>query len=339
MSLLQKEKVNIGIVGVGGYGQRITDAVLKTENLELVACYHPNKEKVDNYAKKYNCHAFYALEEMLKDDQINGVVIITPNHLHFNQIKLAIKYNKHIFVEKPITNRLSEAEDIIKECSKRGLKLMVGHNMRRDGAIRKIKKLIDNKKIGDIVSAEINISHPGGMKFTKDNWRFYGDKCPGGPLIMNGVHSADISNYLFGKAIRVVARVKNLHAPTEAEDTSMLLLELEDGAIVYICNNYNIPATYFIKIYGTSGVIKYDGYSRELSLRGKDIERMPAPTKNILYKKVDALIEQMKEFGDCILKNTIPETSGSEAYDALAIVDAAMISQKENEFIDIGKIN
>ncbi|MBU1179860.1 Gfo/Idh/MocA family oxidoreductase [Patescibacteria group bacterium] len=332
------QRVKIGIVGIGGYGKKLTDAISRAKNLELAACCHPKKETAEECAEKYRCRPFCDFEEMLKDEKINGVIIATPNHLHCEQIKACARNKKNIFVEKPITNKLEEAEEVIRECENKDIIMMVGHNFRRGDAMRKMKQYIDNKKIGDFVSAEINISHSGGMKFDKNQWRYYRDKCPGGPLIMAGVHAAELSNYFFGPAKRVVARVKNLYAPTETEDTSMLLLELESGGVVYICNNYNVPATYFLRVYGTKGILEYNYYKKTLTIQAEDTNREQGAIESIDFKQNDTILEQLEEFGSCILGGKKPETDGKAAFNALAIVEAALLSQKENKFIEVKKL-
>lgn len=334
--MIRKSRVSLGLIGVGGQGEKIVEAVLKTANLKLAACYHYKQEIAEKYAKRYQCQPFYHLDTMLKRGEIEGVIIATPNYLHYEQMKECIKYNKHIFVEKPITNKLSEAMNIIKGAQMREIVLMVGHNLRRHAAVRKIKKIVDGGVIGDLVSAEINLSHAGAMKFTKDKWRFHKNKCPGGSLIMLGIHLADISNYLFGPALRVAARVKKLYAPTEAEDTGLLLIELKSGSTVYLSSNYNTPSTYFIRVYGTKGILEFNRNQGQLTFQGLDIERRPRPLRYVAYdKENDTFLEEMEEFGNCILYNKKPETGGLEAFDALAIVKAALDSQRKNKFVKI----
>ncbi len=329
------KKISLGIIGVGGQGEKIVNTILKTTNLKLAACFHYKKEKAEEFAKKYNCEPFDNLKKMLTDNEIKGVIIATPNHLHYKQIRECLKYKKHIFVEKPITNKLSEAAEVVKEARRKKLILMVGHNVRRNDAIRKIKQLMDSGKIGKLVSAEMNLSHAGGMKISQNNWRFYKEKCPGGPLIMLGIHMVDVSNYLFGEAKRVVSRVKRLYAPTETEDTCLLLVELRLGGIVYLCSNYNVPLTYFIRVYGTKGILEFNRNQGQITFQGMDIERKPCPLEYITYKENDTFLEEMEEFGNCIFYNKKPETGGPEAFNALAIIEAALESQNKNKLIEI----
>ena len=332
---MKKKIVNLGLIGLGGQGEKIASAILACKNLKLVACCHFEKEIADDYAKKYGCLAFISFKKMLQNPLVEAVVIATPNYLHYSQMKLCIAAKKHIFVEKPMTNNCKEAKEIVKQCNASKLVLMVGHNFRREGAIRKMKELIDKGKIGKFVSAEINISHSGGLKFTKDNWRFYQKKCPGGPLIMLGSHAIDTSNYLFGEAKKVAAFIKKLYASTQTPDTSIILAELKSGGLAYICNNYNMPGTHFVKAYGTKGILYFDKNQGVLSFQGEDIDKNPCSLKSIQYKQVNTLQEELEEFGTCILKGKAPETDATAALQVLSVIEAAEESQKKNKFIAV----
>lgn len=332
---MPRKKIKIALIGVRGHGEKIASAILKSQNLELFSCFHPQREVAVEYGEKYGCVPFNKLEEMLSSEKIEAAVIATPNHLHYKQMKICLKNSKNIFVEKPITNDLKTAKKIIAECKRNKKILFVGHNFRRNGAIRKIKELMEKNKIGEFVSAEINLSHAGGMKLTKDNWRYWEKSCPGGPLMMLGVHMADISNYLFGPAKQVAAFSSNLFAPIKNIDTSLMLLKLKAGRFVYICNNYNTPATFFVKVYGTKGVLEYNRNLGTLTFQGPDINRKAAPAELIKFQEIDTILEELEEFGGSILNKTKLETGGQEAYNALAVIKAAIDSSKKNKFINI----
>ncbi|MBI5401569.1 Gfo/Idh/MocA family oxidoreductase [Candidatus Wolfebacteria bacterium] len=332
------KKIRLGIVGLGNHGGKIAAAILKSKNLVLGACCHYKRDEARRFAGKYKCRYFDNLKTMAFDENIDAVAIVTPNHLHFDQLKLCISAGKHIFVEKPITNTLEEAKKIIGQCRKKGLVLMVGHNYRRNGYVRKIGELVDKKTIGEVVSAEINISHGGGMKFTKDDWRYHKYLCPGGPLIMVGIHAAEISNYLFGNAKQVSAIVKKLYAPMQAEDTSGVLIELERGGVVYLCNNYNTPQMHFIRVMGTMGVLEYNKNNNLLTLRGPDRNCASGGVRDIKFSNVDTFLEEMEDFGTSISNKKNPETGAQEAWDALAIVEAALESYKSKRFITVKKL-
>jgi UDP-N-acetylglucosamine 3-dehydrogenase len=329
-----RQKINVALIGIGNFGQKLADTIKKTENLNLRACFHEKIEKAEEFALKNGCKAFSDTEEMFKEN-FEAVIIATPNHLHGKYAMLAIEKNKHLFIEKPIANGINEAEQILNEAERKNIIVMVGHNARRNTAIRKIKEMIDNGKMGKLVSAEINMSHGGGMKFTSDNWRFHKNNCPGGPLIMLGSHAADISNYLFGPAKSVCAAVKNLYAPTEAEDTSMVVLELKMGGLVYLANNYNTPTTYYIRIFGTNGILEYNKNLDTLSFQGPDNGREPASLQKMEFLKNDTILEELKEFGECVLDGKKPETSGKEGLEALKIINAALLSAREQKTVSI----
>ena len=79
-------------------------------------------------------------EALLKRDDIDGVILVTPNAVHREQTVLAAQYGKHVFVDKPIANTIADGEEMIAACQKAGVVLMVGHHMRRSAGYRKVER-------------------------------------------------------------------------------------------------------------------------------------------------------------------------------------------------------
>lgn len=112
---------------------------------------------------------------------------------------------KHVWVEKPIANTVQEADAMIQACEDAGVVLQVGHSLRRAPGIRIIKKAVEDGKIGDLAMIEAHQSHRGGWSLAPGMWRWYLDKCPGGPLNLLGIHQIDIFHYLAGPVAEVMA--------------------------------------------------------------------------------------------------------------------------------------
>jgi predicted dehydrogenase len=111
---------------------------------------------------------------------VQGVLLVTPNHVHADQAIACAQREKHVFVEKPIADKLADGRAMQATCKEAGVILRVGHAFRRLGAARKAKELLDEGVLGRIILTEANFSLPGTL--TPDKWRYYRDTCPGGPL-------------------------------------------------------------------------------------------------------------------------------------------------------------
>lgn len=99
-----------------------------------------------------------------------------------------------------------------------GVTLLVGHQMRRVGAARRTKALLEEGVLGTVVLAEANFSLPGVI--IPDQWRAHRRTCPGGPLMQLGVHHADTLQYLLGPVVRVRGSFARLSTAAEIDDVA-----------------------------------------------------------------------------------------------------------------------
>src|SRR5205807_550930 len=111
--------------------------------------------------------------------------------------------------------------------------------------------------LGLPISLEMVNSHGGAFHFPAQSWRFKKSTCAGGPLTMLGTHSFDTIEYLFGEAQSVFSIVKKVCAPTQAPDTSSCLVEMKNGCLCYLSNNYNVPSCAYLQLHGSEGSVYY----------------------------------------------------------------------------------
>ncbi|MFH1335990.1 MAG: Gfo/Idh/MocA family oxidoreductase [Candidatus Zixiibacteriota bacterium] len=351
--MTKKRIVRLGLSGLGGFSVVIAEAIRRSKNAELISCFDVMPERREATRKKYNCDEEQTYEDLLKRDDIDGVVLVTPNAVHAEQTLLAVQYNKHVFVEKPIANTISDGEQMIEACDKAGVVLMVGHMMRRYSGNRKVKELVDGGAIGKPVMAEANISDKQGWQLTPDKFRWRGDDlgCPGGALMTMGVHQADMFNYVLGPIQSALAFFNKLYIPAEVEDVTATIFQFDSGVLGYLGCNYVSPTSNWLRIYGTEAnlfrttsppsrptfaeylkdVPHADRYTRlELFEKGKNRPtRIPLPIG-------DPILEEIDEFAHCILTGERPETDGKGALAALRLIRAAIESARSGGKVKIG---
>jgi UDP-N-acetylglucosamine 3-dehydrogenase len=336
MILEKSNKVSIAWIGVGGYGKRLWKSITELSNCNVTACFHPKKPILEQAALDMQCRGFDDYDELLDETSINAVVLAIPNEFHFDYTLKALNKGKHVLVEKPITNHSSEAEVLIKTAFEKSLVLMVGHDYRKNGYILKIKDELEAGSLGRIVAAEFNMGHGGGLKFNSSQWRFYGEKCPGGPLNMLGTHMIDVANYLFGEAEFVNGTVKNLCCKSKAEDMSLIQISYKNGIVVNITNLYNSVDTEFINIYGTKGAVHFLKQPEEgLWFQGEDIDCKPAKYKRLCFDNINTSIAIFEDFVSAVLKNRFSSTNSIEALRTVKIMEAAIKSYNQKCLIKI----
>ncbi|MGH7774542.1 MAG: Gfo/Idh/MocA family protein [Candidatus Binatia bacterium] len=338
--------VRVASVGLGRWAKTLADSIRKSDRLKIVSCYSRSEKSREAFSQQYACRAAKSYQELLKDPEVEGVLITTPNNAHAAPILEAAANGKHVYVDKPIAHTMSDALAIDRGCREAGVTLAVGHSARRLKGNRKIKEIIDQGGLGKLVMAECNFSNDRSLELTPDKWRWYRDGSPGGPLIQLAIHHADNLHYLFGPVKTVTAMAKRLYTPAEIEDVSMTLLEMESGQLCYIGSNWASQGTYYTYVYGMDAnlyfTVDFNFWSRsdvvdqhshmEIQHRGSS-EHKPVP----LFQG-DMSREQLEEFADCIRKKGRPEVGGQEAIAALAVVHAAIRSAETGRAVELKEV-
>src|SRR5690606_11210199 len=150
------------------------------------------------------------------------ILITTPNHLHHELAKKALKAGKHVVVEKPFTPSVEEADELIELASKKKLILSVNHNRRWDSDFLTVKKIIEGKKLGEIVDYEAHFDRfrnevPNGWKEDKEN-------AGSGILYDLGSHLIDQALTLFGPPSEIYADLRKQRKDAEVPDNFEVLL-------------------------------------------------------------------------------------------------------------------
>jgi predicted dehydrogenase len=346
--------VRVGLVGIGSWSGVIADAVQQSEKLELVTCFSRTAEKRIAYSRRYGCDQEESYEGLLKREDIDGVLLITPNAVHAEQTEQAARHRKHVFVEKPIANTLVDGKRMIEACRKAGVILMVGHNMRRLAGFRKIKELIDNGAIGKPVMAEANFSHNLGFELTADQWRWTADDsgCPAGSLMTMGVHHADTLTHFFGPIKSAFAYFGKLYIPAPVEDVTATVFRFQSGILGYLGSNYCSLKSNHISVYGTEANLRctiampnvpFNEYLKMWPVMDR-FTQLTIFTLNqdggseIPLPVGDPILEEVEEFADCIRTGAQPETDGPSSLAALALIRTAIESARTGQQVMLSDI-
>ena len=349
--MVKQDKVRVALIGIGSWSAVIANAVQRSSRLELATCYSRTPEKRAAFSKRYGCDQEKSFEDVLKRTDVDGVLITTPNAVHAEHALAAAQQGKHVYVEKPIANTMSDGRKMVEACREAGVVLLVGHDMRRLAGFRKMKELIDQGAIGKPVMVESNFSARLGFELTPDKWRWYGDEsgCPAGALMTMGIHHADTLNHFFGPVKKVFSFFSKLYIPADVEDAEMTTFQFESGVLGHLGSTYASPRANWIRVYGTDAHLicnlslpnlPFDEYLKVWSVvdkytclqlfdKGKDEpETVPLPIG-------DPILEEVDEFADCIRTGRRPETDGEAALAALALVRAAIDSARTDAPVDL----
>jgi predicted dehydrogenase len=318
---MTKTKVRIGLVGVANHGNTILQAIIGSSNLELVSCYDVDENAMQDVAARYGVIATRDYDTLVNDDGIDAVALVTPNHLHRKQVRKAADNGKHVFLEKPIANTVEDGKEIIKTMNNAGRILSIGHNTRRKLTFRKAKQLLNDQIIGRIVGIEANLSRPAGLQEGLPSWKADEKTCPLLPMMQLGIHFVDTIRYLCEPVRSVSCIAGRIAMHGNVYDSTAALLHLQSGIPAALSSYYISPETYFMKIYGTHGVILCKNEYLKLEVT-EDHQKYTRTEDSFPEEGMKSYKEEMTEFADCIIGNKQPETSGEVGLEALAVIEA-----------------
>ena len=341
---MQQQRVRLAIIGTGAWSGAIGHAMLKSEKVELVTCFDPVPEKRKAFSLKFGCARERSYRAVLKRDDVDGVHLTSPNAVHAEQTLLAARYDKHVFVDKPIASTISDGKRMITACRDANVALMVGQHLRRLAGFRKIKELLIAGAIGDFIQVDANFSQNLGFALTPECFRWSGDDsgCPAGALMTLGIHHADLFNYLFGPITDVFSFFSKLYIPAPVEDVTTTILRFHSGALGYLGSNYVSPKALWVYVYGTEANLQCTVTLQELPfeeylLRWQMIDQDTSlqifkkgktGAENIPLNPGNPILEEIDEFAGCIRTGSRPETDGEGSLAALALIRAAIESAR-----------
>lgn len=226
-------KLNCGVIGYGRLGAWHAKNIMRNTRAVLCAIADPVEsvlERAKNETGVEKCYSDYG--DLLADPEIEGVVIASPTKFHFDILMDAITAKKSIFVEKPITYTIEEAEIICKEVEKQKLYLQVGYMRRFDPGHVAAKRMIESGEIGEAIYIQDCQRDPNGPPagYVPES---------GGIFVDMGIHDLDCVRWLMDSEITsiyaqgAVLKHKYLEELNDVDEGQMML-KFANGALGYI---------------------------------------------------------------------------------------------------------
>lgn len=226
------KKVRFAIVGCGRISYRHIEAISANEQAELVALCDLNMDRARERAEGLSVKIYQNYHDMLDQEDIDAVCIMTPSGMHpEHAIDIITKYKKHIVVEKPMALRVEDGEALIRTAQEHGVKLFVVHQNRFNKAITKIKTAVDDKSLGRITMGTIRLRWSRGQAYyDRDPWRGTW-AFDGGALTNQTIHHIDLLQWLCGEVEAVSAVARTQLVDVEVEDSAVAWLRFKSGAL------------------------------------------------------------------------------------------------------------
>ena len=189
----------VAVIGLGNRGRFFVTALKeKKQEIELVAASDCSNERLLKTCDSYAIPAAYDdWREMLDKEELDAVVVSTPDFTHCEIVLEAFKHGNHVLVEKPMALTSTECRKMIEAADASNCFLMVGFVLRYNQFYLELKKAVDSGEIGKLVSANVIDSVSPGGRYFFHNWMRL-KKHTGGLLLQKATHSVDIANWIIG---------------------------------------------------------------------------------------------------------------------------------------------
>lgn len=328
---MAEEPVRFASVGLGWWGKTLADGAARAGAGTPVTCWSRSVEAREEFVAAVGCDAAATLEEVLADDRVEALLVATPHSTHAPVMLAAFDAGKHVFVEKPMTVTVEDAERCVAAAEQAGLVLQVGHHRRRQAANRRIKEMIDAGELGTVEHLEAQFSAPTIFGWPEGSWRRDRGEMPAGATTLMGCHMLDTMQYLVGRPRRLAAISKRVVGAAPVDDATAYLIEFESGPVGYLGTSAAIPWQVSLAVYGTDAAVwSHDDASRLILQRRDERERHDLP-----LEQNDPIAEELAEFAQCIREGGTPETDGRVGLEVVRMTEAAVRSAEDGVFVDL----
>lgn len=296
------DRVKFGIIGMGIGSAQAWEMAQLPELCEVKALVDTNEALLQRTANAYpEAHTFADYHKMLEADDVDAVLVATPNFLHKEMTVAALEAGKHVLCQKPPAMTVDEVNVMFDTAEKTGRTLMISLNQRFDHSNLWLKSLIDQGEMG-----EPYYGKAGWLRRRCDLPGWFTDKARsgGGPLIDLGVHVLDLTLHLMGypKVKSVKASVVNKLTPqVTVEDLAMALIQFENGGAMTLENSMNLNVEtekIYCQVAGTKGGAQAYPPMFFTEKGGENINMQPIHTG--FEPPMDQGVALLKHFTECV---------------------------------------
>lgn len=260
------EKIGWGIIGCGDVTElKSGPAFNKVNDSTLVAVMRRDLEKARQYAEKHDVPSFYNdANALINDAHVNAVYIATPPSSHEQYALAAIAAGKQVYIEKPMALDFEAASRIVNAADQKKVKLTVAHYRREQPIFKKIKQLLAEKVIGDILLVSLQYYRkaltPGELNIPRIAWRVDPVVSGGGLFHDLAPHQLDLLYYFFGDAVSASGYAINQSGSYPADDLVIGNILFRSGIVfngIWFFNVREEEEKDSFEIIGTKGKISF----------------------------------------------------------------------------------
>jgi UDP-N-acetylglucosamine 3-dehydrogenase len=310
--------MKVGVVGVGNMGfhhARIYAELSRDGIVEFLGVADLNFERAKEVAKKFGVSAFSDYRDLL--GVLDAVSIAVPTKLHYDVSMDFIRHGVNVLVEKPISDSVEKAREMVRAAEIEGVKLMVGHVERFNPAVLKLKELIDRGKIRDLITMSARRLGPFNPSASET-----------GVIIDLAIHDIDIMCFLTESEVEeVYARCRRVLG--SSEDYALINLKFRNFDGVVETNRLTRHKVRNLSVVSLNGLFQLDYIQQEITAFQED------GIKKVDVQKREPLRGEIESFIECIERDKKPPVDGEVGLYALIVATEALESSRRNEVLKV----
>ncbi len=330
------KKTTVGVIGCGYWGPNLLRNFAENETAELRWMCDLDAKRLTAMGRRYpGTQTTTDYKSLMADPELDAVAIATPVWTHFNFAKDALEAGKHVLVEKPLTASVAEAEQLIELAERSGLTLMVDHTFVYNGAVRKIKEIVQSGELGDLLYFDATRINLG---LFQDDINVVWDLAP---------HDFSIMDFVVDGQPELLSAVGSCHIKQGIENIAYVLLKFPNELIAHFHFNWLSPVKIrHTLIAGSRKMVVYDDieptekvrvYDRGVTTRSEsDVDREAAYQTLVSYRTGDVWVPKLdstealhyvcQEFLSAIAQSRRPLTDGQAGLRVVRLLEAAQRS-------------
>jgi len=332
-----RDVINVGLIGYGYWGPNLARNLAETDGLELVAIADARPDRREAASRRHRgVRTCDDAERLIARDDVHAIVIATPLETHYPFAKAAIERGKHVLVEKPFVGSKAHAEALGELAEQHDVRLMVDHTFVYNGAVRRIRSLIDSGALGDLLyldSVRVNL----GLLQQDSNviWDL-------------AAHDLSIMDYLIDSHPVSVSAEGTAAAGFDHENVAYVTVRFDNGFLAHFHVNWLAPVKMRqMLIGGSQRMVVYDdtdpGEKVRVYDKGVDVDVQDRETRRQIlvsyrtgdmfapkFDRREALSLVTEEFARSIAEHRAPLTDAAAGIRVVTLLDAAQRSLRAN---------
>jgi len=333
----QGKVLRVAIMGLGGYGTRVAEAMKACTKAKLVGVISGTPSKITDWQLKYdipaqNCYNYENFDEVKNNPDIDAIYVITPNALHHDQVIRVAKAGKHAICEKPMAVNARQAQEMVAACKKANVKLLVGYRMHFEPRTLEVIRM---RKAGEFGKVMFFQGQCGFKTGDPNQWRLNKALAGGGAMMDIGIYALNGARYMVGEEPVWVTAQETKTDPVKfkegVDETIQFQLGFPSGAIASCLSSYNINHLDRFFLSGDKGFAEMQPSTGYGPIKGRTHQgelNQPITTHQT---------EQMDQMAAIIFENKQPVVSvdGKEGLKDLKIIEAIYQAAKTGQKVKL----